>query len=198
MAVKAPSDSELMAIWLNSGEKAAKLSEAHKTVASCAAKSEGRLRAAAGLSAADAFSLAMLPKFTRLSLADGLEIPPRDSGERIYRRYFVDIFTGCLTENAAVISYSGKSRASVDFFSGGTAEMIGLNFPLLAKAALQHKADAVVIAHNHPGGTCEPSRSDIAVTRRLFDAFEQCGILLKDHYIATVNDAKAVLRDIHL
>ena len=51
------------------------------------------------------------------------------------------------------------------------------------KAALLNNASAIVLMHNHPSGDPEPSREDIATTRRLVDAGNILGIDVLDHII---------------
>ena len=49
--------------------------------------------------------------------------------------------------------------------------------------ALSDRASAVIVAHNHPSGGVEPSRSDINITAQLKAAGEIIGIELLDHII---------------
>jgi len=49
------------------------------------------------------------------------------------------------------------------------------------------RAAAVVVAHNHPSGTLEPSPEDLALTRRLVKAGELLGIRVLDHLIVTAH-----------
>ncbi len=49
--------------------------------------------------------------------------------------------------------------------------------------ALVDRASAVIVAHNHPAGSLEPSASDIEVTKQLKAASEVLGIALLDHII---------------
>lgn len=51
--------------------------------------------------------------------------------------------------------------------------------------ALEHNATAVIVAHNHPSGTPEPSPEDYAVTARLKEAGKVIGIELLYHLILT-------------
>jgi DNA repair protein RadC len=51
--------------------------------------------------------------------------------------------------------------------------------------AIADRAAGVIIAHNHPSGTCEPSRADIQITRRLKEVATLVGIELLDHVILT-------------
>ena len=49
--------------------------------------------------------------------------------------------------------------------------------------ALVDRASAIIVAHNHPAGSLEPSRSDIEITKQLKTAGEVIGITLLDHII---------------
>ena len=49
--------------------------------------------------------------------------------------------------------------------------------------AVSDRACAIIVAHNHPSGTLEPSSSDLDVTRQLKAAGEVVGISLLDHII---------------
>lgn len=51
--------------------------------------------------------------------------------------------------------------------------------------ALRMHAASLIVAHNHPSGSLEPSKEDREVTKRLKDAGELLGIELVDHVIVT-------------
>lgn len=53
----------------------------------------------------------------------------------------------------------------------------------VVKRALELNAAALIVAHNHPSGVAEPSRADIAITRRLREALALVDIRLLDHCI---------------
>ncbi len=44
------------------------------------------------------------------------------------------------------------------------------------RPALEYAVAAVILVHNHPSGTLEPSDADIAVTRQLIDSGKLLGI----------------------
>lgn len=50
-------------------------------------------------------------------------------------------------------------------------------------AALQYHAVNLILLHNHPSGDPTPSKCDLEVTERIFDAGEMLGITLLDHII---------------
>ncbi len=49
--------------------------------------------------------------------------------------------------------------------------------------ALHHRASAVVLAHNHPSGTVQPSRADEALTQTLKAALALVDVRVLDHVI---------------
>lgn len=50
---------------------------------------------------------------------------------------------------------------------------------------LMDTASSVIICHNHPSGTVEPSKEDIKTTQQLIAAGILLGIPLRDHFIVT-------------
>lgn len=53
----------------------------------------------------------------------------------------------------------------------------------VAKYAFEHNAAAIMLAHNHPSGVCEPSDADCRITRRIADALALFDIRVLDHII---------------
>ena len=53
----------------------------------------------------------------------------------------------------------------------------------LARRSLELNASALVVAHNHPSGLCEPSMADRALTAALRAALQPLDINLVDHLI---------------
>ena len=51
------------------------------------------------------------------------------------------------------------------------------------KRALQLNAAALIFAHNHPSGNCEPSQADKDITKKLKDAASLFDIRVVDHII---------------
>jgi len=49
--------------------------------------------------------------------------------------------------------------------------------------ALHHKATAIIFVHNHPGGTCKPSREDRVLTEELVKVARGLQMLVHDHII---------------
>lgn len=51
--------------------------------------------------------------------------------------------------------------------------------------AIEKRCASIILAHNHPSGTLEPSLSDINITKRLQEAGKILGIDVLDHVIFT-------------
>jgi DNA repair protein RadC len=59
----------------------------------------------------------------------------------------------------------------------------------IVAAALQIGAAAVVLAHNHPSGTVQPSRADEALTQTLKAALALVDVRVLDHVIVAPGSA---------
>ena len=80
-----------------------------------------------------------------------------------------------LTNRHRVIAFEEMFQGTIDGASVHPREVV--------KAALRLNAAAVILAHNHPSGVAEPSRSDEAITRRLRDALALVDVRVLDHLI---------------
>lgn len=61
--------------------------------------------------------------------------------------------------------------------------------------ALADRASAIMVAHNHPAGSLEPSPADLEVTRQLKEAGTIMGIPLLDHLIFNRHDYYSFLEE---
>lgn len=55
----------------------------------------------------------------------------------------------------------------------------------VVKLALDYHASALILAHNHPSGSLQPSQSDMVLTSRLQQALALIDVNLLDHFIVT-------------
>lgn len=53
----------------------------------------------------------------------------------------------------------------------------------VVKRALQLNAAAVILAHNHPSGTTEPSRADELITQTLKSSLQLVDVRVLDHFV---------------
>jgi DNA repair protein RadC len=62
------------------------------------------------------------------------------------------------------------------------------------KRAFELSASSIIIVHNHPGGSVEPSESDIGFTKSLVLLGKPLEVEIKDHIIVTQNNWFSFLR----
>ena len=65
----------------------------------------------------------------------------------------------------------------------GTVDSAAILPREIVERALAHNAVALIFAHNHPTGICEPSKSDKDITRDLVFAAATVQIKILDHLI---------------
>ena len=63
---------------------------------------------------------------------------------------------------------------------------------------LTDRASSLIIAHNHPSGSLQPSNDDMDITRRIADAARVLGIRLLDHIIFSKNGYYSFQENNHL
>lgn len=81
----------------------------------------------------------------------------------------------CLANNGAV--------TGVHEVSHGDLGMCIVHPREVFKRALLNNASGIILAHNHPSGSLEPSEEDRATTQRMKAAGELLGIAVEDHII---------------
>ncbi len=78
---------------------------------------------------------------------------------------------------------SGNKLIRDELASEGTVDQSAIYVREVVRRALEIGSSAVILVHNHPSGSPEPSRQDIAVTREIAEALSKLGIALHDHII---------------
>jgi len=84
---------------------------------------------------------------------------------------------------------SQHSLIMAEEISRGTLNQTAVYPRELVKRALQVNAAAVIVAHNHPSGTLEPSSADKLLTDQLKAALGLLDIRVLDHLIVAGTDA---------
>jgi DNA repair protein RadC len=91
-------------------------------------------------------------------------------------KYEWEVFACLFLDNRhRVLAFEEMFRGTLDGASVHPREVV--------RAALKHNAAAVILAHNHPSGTAEPSAADHNITRQLRDALQLIGVHVLDHLV---------------
>jgi DNA repair protein RadC len=71
----------------------------------------------------------------------------------------------------------------------GTTTQTSVHIREIARRALELDASAVVLAHNHPSGPVQPSKSDLLLTASLSNALGYFDVRVLDHIIVSPTSA---------
>ncbi len=114
------------------------------------------------------------------------DLPPvLDSSEKI-KSFVKTFFYGKLTEAAYVISLNSSCRLlSVSPVPKGAKGEIYIYPDQLVRLAILENASMVIVAHNHPGGSVNPSAADVKLSRELARAFDAVDIIFADSIIVS-------------
>lgn len=92
------------------------------------------------------------------------------------RHHKREIFGVLLLDNQhRMLDYQELFQGTIDGASVYPREVV--------KLALSKNAAAVILAHNHPSGICEPSQADRRITERLQQALQLVDIRVLDHMV---------------
>ena len=98
--------------------------------------------------------------------------------------YFKNIFKDMATE-CFVIAFVSSSGVFLDYeiLSKGEVLEVKIDKFEITKSIIRRNAKSIVIAHNHPLGSCNPSRADYDSHAYLLNFFSSLGITFVDNVI---------------
>lgn len=184
-------DAELLAVVMGedtsspaAADSARSLLERYSTLSEISREETARLRMVAGLGLKRAERLAAATEFGhRLRSAEADSIRTVESSDDI-RRIFTPIL-GNLRHEESWAVYLTASNRIIDrcrIGQGGVRETV-MDQRLVVKRALELLATRIIIVHNHPSGTAQPSDNDRTITARIKEAAALFDIQLLDHII---------------
>jgi len=131
----------------------------------------------------------MLPMFRRYSACVCQE-QKRISNRGEAQSYCRALLAGWRTERFYVLCLNADNQLlGQRLIAEGTLTEVPAYPRLVVETALNYNAHSVIICHNHPGGTSEPSVDDVMTTKRLRDLLEGMNINLLDHIIVAGEEA---------
>lgn len=83
-----------------------------------------------------------------------------------------------------LINRAGKKIKSLRISQGGTSATI-VDIKIILRNALKYSAEGMILFHNHPSGTLEPSRQDDLLTQKIVEAAKVMDLRVFDHIIVT-------------
>lgn len=98
-------------------------------------------------------------------------------------------FIGRTKETVFLLCLDNKNKVIACLKVGeGSVNSTEISTRRIAELAMKYNAAAIVMAHNHPGGTAIPSKDDIATTKKLIDFCSGIGMPLLDHLVVSDGD----------
>lgn len=87
-------------------------------------------------------------------------------------------------ERVRVLYLDTRNRLILDHHVGdGDIDQAAIHPRQVVKQALDVGAAALILVHNHPSGSPEPSRADIDITNRIAEAGRLLGVTVHDHVV---------------
>ena len=194
------SDAELLALLLRTGTAGKGVLQMAQELLDLPSVSAGGSGGVAGLlnaSAADLQHVKGLGPAKRAELLAVLELARRALAQRMRERTVMDSpqavrdfwqlhLASRSYEVFAVLFLDAQHRMlAMEEMFRGTLTQTSVYPREVVKRALQHQASAVVLAHNHPSGSVQPSRADEMLTHTLKAALALLDVRVLDHIIVS-------------
>jgi DNA repair protein RadC len=179
------SDQELVAVLLGSGTKSRDVFELARDIVEVIDSNKGipafdLLRRIPGIGPAKATCVIAALEFARRRIRpEGMRIMfPKDA------LLLVHNYADRKQEHFLCISLNGaKEVIATRVVTVGLVNRTQVHPREVFADPITDRASGVIVAHNHPAGSCDPSREDTEVTRMLKQAGNTLGIRLLDHII---------------
>jgi len=190
------SDQELLAILLRTGFKGKSVMQmAEELLASeggLSGLSDNSLQSLSrkkGIKNEKATTLAAAFELSRRLLTKKRQIYDTPfTSPKVVADYFIPKFRDKLAEEFHVVLLNAGNMIKKDVcISRGNLDSSVVHPREVFKAAIDHLAKSVILVHNHPSGNPEPSRSDMATTKKIVESGKILEIPVLDHIIIAGN-----------
>ncbi len=137
-----------------------------------------------GLGTAKYAQLHAVLELAQRSISEELTVNTSLSSPESVKSYLQLLIGNKPYESFAVLFLDIKNRliTSEELFRG-TLSHASVYPREIVKAALHQNAASIILAHNHPSGSCEPSQADLSLTTTLKQALALVDIRVLDHFI---------------
>lgn len=105
------------------------------------------------------------------------------------KSYYQNLFAQEQVEKIYVTTLDNTCRVLGSYVCGeGTVNTSNMDLRRVVEYVVHDSATALIVAHNHPRGTCRPSQADVHFTMQLRDYLLQLGVHLLDHVVVGQDD----------
>jgi DNA repair protein RadC len=188
------SNAELIAILIGSGSRNESAVELSKRILASVGNNLNRL---GRLNISDLQKFKGIGEAKAISIVAAMELGKRRKVSEVLERERItsskDVFElfssvlGDLPYEEFWVLFLDRSNKIIDkqkTSQGGVTGTV-IDIKLILKQAIEKLASSIVLCHNHPSGNIQPSKSDIDITKKLYEAAKYMDINVLDHVIVT-------------
>jgi DNA repair protein RadC len=186
------SDAELIAILIGSGNTKETAVELSKRILN---KVSNNLYELGRLTVADLRQFRGIGEAKAVSILAALELGKRNREAHIGKkekitsskeaaRIFLDMLDDISHEEfwVLLLNRANKVISKVSISRGGLSGTV-VDTRMIFKTAIENLASSIILCHNHPSGSIEPSEADIKITKKIKEAGALLEIAVLDHII---------------
>lgn len=141
----------------------------------------------------DAQFLGYIPDLTRSTRRSHYASHPKLNTLQAAAEYLKPLYIGVPIEQFYLLCLDANGRLiRCTLLQKGTIDETPFYLGHLLQSAVTTEASAIVLCHNHPGGTLRPSQADLRCTLDAISALHPLQILLLDHIIIAGEEAVSI------
>lgn len=190
------SNSELIAILIGSGSRGFSALDAAKELIDLAGNiydlsglSVDKIKTIKGLGDARAVTLKAAFELAKRIKSEPLKFDKKIVSPDVIARYYIPRYYGVTHEEFLIVLLNSTKRIIKDIvISKGILNQTVVHPREVFRPAIESSAHSIILLHNHPSGSSEPSSEDIFVTKELIKGGKILGINIDDHIIIAGDD----------
>lgn len=137
-----------------------------------------------GIGQHTALLIKLMPALTRRFTRDRWKERTKLTDIQNAGKFVASLYVGYEYEAFYMVCMDSQSRVIMPVLLGeGTVNEAMIYPRLVMENALRHRAVGVILSHNHPSGSLEPSLADIEITKKLAKALDVINVNVMDHII---------------
>lgn len=119
----------------------------------------------------------------RMAISGAMNRPVLSSWQALIDYLHIDM-AHLTVERVRVLYLNAQNRLILDYHLGdGSIDEAALHPREVIRKALEIGATSLILVHNHPSGSPEPSRADIQLTQRIAEAGRLLSVIVHDHIV---------------
>jgi len=139
-----------------------------------------------GVGSATATLFKLIPEISRKYFKNKWGEKPEIKSTKDAGEFAIALFMGHIYEVFYLISLNNRNKVNFSaVIHEGTINESIVYPRIVVELALRHQSANVILAHNHPGGSLNPSNSDIELTKKIVQVLNLISINVFDHIIVS-------------